>query len=655
MNQLLNSRVRVPLLKDILKKNRNYIFMFTIMLMLTYPVPIFMDFYHGNFVQQSNFSTDYMLLFYPLTIVILIIVPFFVFNYMTKKRSVDFIHSLPISRSELFITNALAALLIVLIPFTIVYWSGTILSYFTSTNTFQWDQLSIYVRSILVFGSIQIPTIFVIMNTGTLSDSVIYSLMLFVVPFIAYIALSDFASTYLLGFTGLSAVNILVYISPATYLISIILPPSVGLHYNVLSALWLVLGLVGYAVSCSAYRHWKSEYSERPFNNDYFYPLVASLFTTLVFIFTMALFSIDTQTPLRFLSPRKLVFPILLTYVFYVVLDFIRNRSAKFILSATKQFTYIIIFSLSLSTILFVTQGFGYAWNIPELENTSSIKVKLEEFYEGYQETSYDIPEKNFEEVLSIHNDLVSKFKKANTFFSEDQVSLNNYAARITFQYQLKNGNKMKRTFNVPSDFFDDIYEVRQLPSVMVQSQGFLKGEAILNPKMTSIQDDTQLTLSDDDLAQFRTLYLQDLETISESPEKDNSSKIRYVFRYQITQGYEPYQNTNYDQDYEYGYKQLYVDDQFIETLAFLKTLEHKELNSTYYMMEIPAYDTAPFNVHSVHRYFEDFEVLNKLDDETFINKTLNNSLNFNPDKTMNGYLISMTGKDINYSIAIYE
>ena len=102
MKRFFNGSVHRPLLKDTLFKNKNFILLFTLTMFLSFPVPLMLN---KNYIFDyigNDFYTSIMALFYVATAAILIIVPFFFFNYLTKKRSVDFIHSLPISRISFF-------------------------------------------------------------------------------------------------------------------------------------------------------------------------------------------------------------------------------------------------------------------------------------------------------------------------------------------------------------------------------------------------------------------------------------------------------------------------------------------------------------------------------------------------------------------------
>lgn len=651
MKQFLKGNVRLPILRDALWKNRNFLVIFTLTLFLCFPVPLLLDIYYDGIQSMGTFSSTEMVVMYFATIVMLLVIPFFFFNYLTKKRSVDFIHSLPISRSDLFVTYSLASFLMVLIPFTLTYWTGMIITYFTHTNGFQFLDIITYIRAILVFAAIQIPTIFVIMNTGTLSDSVIFSFILYIAPFVAYFAISNFASSYLLGFTNLSSTNILMYISPSAFLISTLIPGLTAIDVNVLNLYWFVFALAGYIVSCAMYRHWKSEFSERPFNNDYFYPFVTSLFTAFLFIFMMALFSIDTKAPLKFLSLYNLIIPLLFTYVFYVILDFIKHRSTKFFFRATKHYAYIIIFALSLSTIIFTTQGFGYAWNVPDAKTTESVTVELNTYFNKNSNKKVVIEDpETIATIITIHQDMVDQFKEANQFFAKQTIGQEGNIGEVTFDYRTEDNSKLKRTFVIPSELFEELFALEQIPDIAINRSALLLGGEVFNPSLFSTLGEREYQPSTDDMTALKEAFIQDLHAFQS---KDFSSED-FLLQYQLT--YEAVE-TDFDSNYRYE-DTILIDNRFTNTLKVIEGFEMKTVEYDYYF---PSNFYTDRNEHimvplSTTWDISDTEVPTSFEE---VKGYSNSIFTFNPDKSIQSAIIivnkGQTPDNFIYNVPVFK
>lgn len=579
MNNFLNARIKGPLLKDALRKNRNILFIIIIILGLSLPVPMLLEIYYSSGLGLDAFDSTNFIVMYTITAILLMITPFLFFNYLTKKRSVDFMHSLPISRSDLFLTYGAASILIVLVPFTIIFWGSQFISYLAYSNTFQWAHLFMYIRAILMFGALQVPTLLVIMNTGTLSDSVIFTFILFVAPFLAYVAIDDFTSTYLLGFTTLSSTNILLYISPITNFLSPILSQGKNINYEILSFYWIVGAIIIYILSCSSYRNWKSEFAERPFNNDYFYPFVTSLFTAVLFIFLIAAFAYDYNAPLKFLAPQNLVLPILLSYVFYVILDFIRNRTAKYFMKASKFFIYIIIFSLSVTTILYTTQGFGYAWATPDRAEIETVQVAISKGYDSMGNYGATITDKEeIDKVLKIHKELVEKLKSANTFFNQDGISPGYTDTSIKLIYSLNDSGNMKRSFKIPPELIPLILGLDDIQSIAKARNPLLQGQSE-NEAVYDLANKSQLTLNDESLNKLVAIYNEEFSEAVISPQTE--ATIKYYVNYSDVN------NEHYDGNYPY---QLAIDSRFTKSIEYLESLPRKAQKLTYYFT--PLFDT---------------------------------------------------------------
>lgn len=506
-----------------------------------------------------NHSTDILIFLFLLTIVLLVIVPFIFFNFMNRKASVDLFHSLPIKRADLLITLSCASFLLVFIPFAITYWSGYILLYTLYDIAFNLDHLILFVRAILLFSAILIPSLFVIMNTGTTSDSIIYAMIIYVAPFIIYGALEAFSSTYLIGFSSLSATNVLYYISPSVAFVGLLTNTISYIDTNIITVYWIVASFILYIGTSYLYKIWKSEKSEQPFNNNFFFPFVTSLFTAFLFIFSLSLFSLDYNSPMKFLAIQNLIIPVLITLVFYVLLDVIRFRTTKFLIPSLKRFALLIIFSLSLSTLIFTTQGFGFAWNVPAAHKVESVTVKS---YNASSETMFSSmeitmsDETSIDQLVNFHQLIVDEFKESNRFFRNtgDDINQDFTVLSLTLSYKLEGGGKFKRNFNIPRSLEDELFALLAISDVQKSVNPILVKDPInLNLFNASMSDEFEVSLTD--LTEIRKLYMEDLSQLSSVDFIDYDHELKYILVY-------PVDDTNY---------QLNIDTRFPSVVKYLE------------------------------------------------------------------------------------
>ena len=584
MRNLLSSRVRWKLLKYTVSKQRNFLIIFTLLLSITFPVPVFVKKLTSPAFQMNQYNgaeNNYLILLSLMTIALLTIVPFLFFNYLTTKKSVDFIHSLPISRKDLWATNTVASFMFVLVPFTIAYWTGQIAVYSLFDITYQMSHLIYYLRSILFFFALMAPTIFVIMNTGTTSDSIIYTIILFVAPFIIYGAFEIFSSMYVIGFSSFSSSNILAFMSPAyAYFFSVndIFTPN---DINFFTAFWIFGSIFVYSLIIKLYNSWKSEKSEEPFNNPVFFPFVTSLFIAFLLIFSMSLFSLDTNSRFKFLALQNLIIPILFTYIVFAVLDFIRLRNIRQLKVTSKRYLVILVTTLSLATLAFITQGFGYAWNLPERDRVNSVSIEVwggsnPLFQEYFPELQLDSKD-DIDEIYEIHQDIVNELKKQNGFFPDVNLmddNSNNYS--FTIKYKLANGRTQSRNFTLSDK------EVSMFASLFNVKEYIYKTNPILDP-ITEIKElqlfnatmNKKISISEADLITIRTLYWEDFNELNKDFIFQSSESLNYVILY----GEKDAQS-----------KQLNIDGNFPRLSAFLD--EKEIIGNTDFTFYVSSADT---------------------------------------------------------------
>ena len=633
MKELFQARINFNLFKFNLKQNRGLLIVFTLMLSLTFPVIVLV-----NAVSNNNYSISeddiraFMLLMSLMLIFLLVLTPFIFFNYLNSKKSVDVYHSLSITRNDLFLTFFILSLFFVIVPLSIAYWGGFIITYLTSDVGFDPYHVFHYGRLLMISIAIMSTSIFVIMNTGTLSDSLVYTGIILVAPFIAYGAYQLFAQVHIIGFQTAN-LDSLVYLSPLAGIFYIFENMSTTIDGHFIASYWLLLGIAMNGISMNLYKEWKSEYSEVPFSNNKFFPLVTSLFIGILFIFLLSI-NFNTETNSSFLSIENLLIPTIFTYSFYLILNIIKFRSINTVKKASIRYFALFLAIIILTSTLYYTQGFGYSYRLPEKEDIKSIN--LSGSFQGdpfLNSNDFVVKDSDtIKEILEIHKMIVGYVEKDKNIFIENsnsdlKDSLNVYGpngeyGNLNLTYNLNNNDTMKRSYSIPT-------EMQHIFFGLVESDDFTQNnQPISNSKnkiseiqvydpLFSEQYFFDFNLKDE---KFRKAIEQDLLAMDEETYFKSENPIEMTLVY--------WRDSSDDTEfYDYRAYQLNIDSRFDATINYLNKdrITRTSVNTDSFYQIVEAKDVKNFWVgHGISQtlqqdqygYYEggEMEVVNKDD-----------------------------------------
>lgn len=365
--------------------NKNYIFynfkrykilflVYTVLLLYIFPIGPLVN---ALFLTGEKYTYEYSLNFWLsfliiVSISLLLVTPYIFFQYSKSKRAVDVFHALPISRTALFVNNAVSSLLMVLIPFSLAFWLGMLITPVMATfSLFSASTPITYLAYIIFAIAIETMIFFVIVHTGTSSDAIIYGLVITLIPLVFALALEIFLSSILLGYPA--TFSLVKYISPLSAFFSV---SGERIDYQlILAGYWSILSLILFSLSLYHYRKLKSETIESPFTSRYFYPLLAYLSTLIVFLFVFSISDNSYSMHFNQINLVSFVAPLVIGAVFYVILDAIRNRSFKYFIHSLKYYLGIAAISIILILSSIFTGGFGYNTAVPSLGNTQSVRL----------------------------------------------------------------------------------------------------------------------------------------------------------------------------------------------------------------------------------------------------------------------------------------
>ena len=594
--------IKSKLNKDLLLHNLNqfkaYLFVFFAFGFASYPLQVIIfkgQTFLQDYANKRHFTNTGLLV---AVMFMALISPFIFFSYLNSKKAVDVYHALPIKKSDLLLTQRISSLLLILIPFTLNYFLG-----FALNKSFGLSipniELAYYFFYVIAISAVHETMLIILMNTGTTSDNMLYAAIIFILPFIAYFAMNTFIYSYISTLSSIDN-DILAYVSP---LYALYLP-----HYNTynqfifnVASYWVLMLALVYLLLNKIYEARKSENSGEPFANERFYPFIMTLFTPILFLlFNGSFSSWENRGLSAFFKMEAFLLPVILTFVIYSLLGFVRYRSTRFFIKSTARFILIILVTTILSVLTIKTHVFGFALRLPSVNEVQSVELNMTQLSyshplfalnNNYSERLVSITQKEaISSILETHHH-VNDLLKDNDFDYEKLVfgsSMGevlfdvedwNELHLMSLQYTLKNGKVINREFQIPVELIFDFAHI-------IQTHEFQKGTQPILNEIQNIADvylynDVQSeVLRIDNTKEFKenltNAYLKDLDNMSLDNYLYQTSDLKYMVKYNFdtleefaSDRYEPYKNT-------WTYY-LLVDSRFVHTLRYLEQFELKE------------------------------------------------------------------------------
>lgn len=610
MKKLFDSRINMNLLKYNLRQHRALFVVYFTLLFTTYPLPIIIQFLNKY---RLSYMIDDIYLFKPyvmvaITIVLAVITPFIVFNYLNSKKAVDVFHSLPIKRSDLLFTLSINSSFLFVVPFLLNYFIGVILGtsfgYVVNYNFV----ISVFLLCVMLI-IIQSISIFVIMNTGTMSDGIVHTLILIALPYILYTAFNLFASNFIFGMKGFSWEN-LKYLSPI-FTTFMVMNDNYLLNTKfVLSLYWIIVFIAFSAITIKLYDKRKSENSEMPFVNERYFPTVVSIFTSLIFIILNVGFSIvgdqNNRTLTYFLRPESLALATLITFVGYTVLNFFRYRSVKFFLRSSLKYVIVWTSTIVVCSLLIVTQIFGLVWRVPsnkDIDRVGLAVAQLSEIHPIFGINRYAYPnsdnyeptltsDHSIDEFTTFHKSINRRLKNQKRFvkfgdetglYDEAIIKKETYTP-ISFTYFLDSGRRIRKDLSIPVELTVELTSLLNDRDYQMLANPILNSEAPISEDIylyNSTMTKYETILADDFKKELQNAYFKDLETLGNENLAYDESSLEYVIEYSYISNftYEPstefhngvdwykLQSMHLDPTNQY----LMIDTRFPNTINYLK------------------------------------------------------------------------------------
>ena len=550
-------------LRFVLKRNRRFMILMTSAMLVLYPVLVLTIRMINPQVNVDNLRAFGQVFTLILLIVSALTIPLLTLGYINSKKHLDVYHALPIKHRDLLSINILAAFVLMLIPFTLAWVLGGVVSLSIDFNLL--DLGLTWLGSLMIVSSVMSIMIFTLMHTGTSVDGLLYGLVLNFLPILTYGAYIAFSAIVLLGFNGDYIARYIGIVFPIWSIFENVFEFENrlwdhillnGLYWSILSTILLVLSHIIYAKR----RHDKAE---RPFTNIYFFPTVSAVVSVvLIFLMYAGFYTISEANNQNFFNPLNFIFPFFFTAVIYLVMDVISQRSFKYLYKAMLRYVFIALVGFSLLLTGLASKGFGFITRIPDLEDVTQIAFRFDDYqnfvlpvqlnnndYMTNQSDFIFTDTKGIAAIHELHRIILNEYKwidySNRNYWFYDQGLINTIRAAegyiqsyedfpytvssfegstvyTSITYTLKNGSTISRSYNIPYEWTRIVQEIAYNPSVLRAHASALFVDVrypyLKNVSLTNAFSHAEVNLNPSlfDLESFRQAYTADFTRLSE-------------------------------------------------------------------------------------------------------------------------------------------
>lgn len=384
----------------------------------------------------NGYASDYL---YNDLAVVHFVYPIFIgallFRYLHTSKSIQFFHTLPITRGQLFRTKVLTFWMFLLIPI-LVNWGAMHLILDTTTYQITRSEINTLYLSILCgYGAMCGFTLFVTTITGNTAGMILGTVILPFLPIGLFGITAGLLDFTLIGYTAPDE-NLLTYLVPFLR--------------DDFEYLWISLTefIVLHILATIFYRKYKAEATG---------DLITVSWLRPVFLYGVCYCStvlgIAYADNYDFSLPGHLISAFIAAFIGFSIAESLLQRTVKIFGSWKKLLCYLLIsFALILGLKFDL---FGYESNIPELSEVESVQfsyresLSYDDYYNNYTGGAILTEPENIQKVIDLHKTVAKKETEGY------------YAGRYLI-YQLKDGSRLKRWYAVTDDECADILNTEE-------------------------------------------------------------------------------------------------------------------------------------------------------------------------------------------------
>ena len=431
-----------------------------------------MDVLQIRYAQSVNewFHLMGVLSYYIIAMFLAVVFALVIWSYLHSKKQVNFYHSMPISRTALFVNNTLVGIVINFIPLLIMYGLMILVGIsYAGTSALPWSWILVHILRIFLFFMLSYSLAILAAHlTGTvltqlgMSAILHFGLMSFLT--VGILAMQTFLNT----FSGNVAFDRVWALSPLTnviYWASSEQSTYVDGMYHSLDGLgvkWILeivaITVIAFALAFIAYRKRHSESAGQSLLFGFTKPIVE--FILMFCIATLAAIAF-LEVSGKFFFLVGLVLFAVLTHMFCQV---IFNKDFKAMFADKK---YLIGFLVILLLFFGGLYGdvFGYDKYVPASDKVSAIQIDLSELdgwsqnRNNYEESNIYTDANDIELLLSIANQLTEKgyyWRNSNLYNNDYQDEFDDSKlVSLQYTYITASGREISRYYgSVPLEAF---------------------------------------------------------------------------------------------------------------------------------------------------------------------------------------------------------
>lgn len=410
--------------------------------------------YLRNLGRIFNFRNELLILS---MVVVPILLGLLIFRYLQVNKRSDFVHSLPIKREGIYLTNITIGVLVLSLPVILISiisilfrYTFNLEAYITLKSIFSWTGITILIN--LTIFSI---TVFTGMITGITTLHGVLSFAFIFVPSILSMLVFSNLEKLLYGF-NMSNINDEVILKLSPILMIITTKINSALSIEIIS--YIIFTIILLVISGYLYKRRKLEYATNSFSFNWVKPIFKYGIT----------FSAMTLGGLYFTEiQRDNTFWLILGYLVgsligYIISEMIIRKSFTILKYMKGYIIYLIIITLLLIGIKIDITGFEKY--VPNIDKIKSVHIGESLYNYDYSYFKNEViddfgltDENNKKLITELHKEIIR---------NKDTNSRDLNIRRMNIVYNFKNGNKVVRSYNINYDrykkYLKPIYETAE-------------------------------------------------------------------------------------------------------------------------------------------------------------------------------------------------
>lgn len=417
-----------------------------------------------------------LLSFCIVTYLVPVLLSAMLFHYLHNRLSVDFYHSMPVSRTKLFLSRYFTGLILLIAPIILSKILCTAIYLFFYTPHISAGYILLYNLSDLLFWIIMNIIVFniscmVAVTCSNAAESIIYS-----------IALNGLISGISFIFSNISTRLYGLYLDPsiitwgspygviAEYTASNSIAWDVKPTFLMTTLIWFLIGMIAFYAALKLYQRFHSEWAQQWGRQSAFSQLMK------ICAGILSMYLVFVITPFDSLAGRGLFAVVIGVPLGYLLIEGITGKGFDNLGKNLKYIAAAVCLCLIVPVYL-ATDGFGIVNYVPQVSQIKEVEVRLYNLnpfpsyfytdkngnkqYNASNETYTFTSEKAKQLLTDTHKSLIeNREKEASDFYS------------FTIDYTLSSfGRNVSRRYNLPCEQYDVLYQLMCEPEYLKQTQ----------------------------------------------------------------------------------------------------------------------------------------------------------------------------------------